>query len=253
MQRREVMQNRTTIISALEQKYYNRIPGWKNGTEEFHLLLAKIINNRKTEVLEVGPGPLNKTSSFLATCAKNIDGIDIDKRALKNAALNNIIIYDGEKFPINSYLYDLVVADYVMEHVEHPKIMLQEINRVLKQGGLFVFRTPNLFHYVSIISKLTPQWLHLLIANRSRARSNDAEDPYPTFYRFNSSLAIRELTNETYFSLCDLSMVEKQPSYLKFNSFAFLCGIFYERIVNNVESLSGLRANIFGILRKPIF
>jgi hypothetical protein len=41
-----------------------------------------------------------------------------------------------------------------------------------------------------------------------------------------------------------------EPSYLRFNALPFLLGIAYERAVNNVGVLSGLRSNIFGRLVK---
>jgi hypothetical protein len=45
-------------------------------------------------------------------------------------------------------------------------------------------------------------------------------------------------------------MVEAEPSYLMFNTLAFLMGVAYERAVNRAEWLQGLRANIFGSLVK---
>jgi hypothetical protein len=41
-------------------------------------------------------------------------------------------------------------------------------------------------------------------------------------------------------------MFEGEPSYLMFNSLAFLMGVAYERAVNATPLLEGLRANIMG-------
>ena len=146
--------------------------------------------------------------------------------------------------------YDLVVADYVMEHVEHPRLMLREIHRVLRPGGHFVFRTPNIYHYVSIISRFTPHLFHLATANKARQMDEDANDPYPTFYRFNSRRSMRSIAKQASMREVELRMVEKQPSYLQFNSLAYRGGVAYERLVNSTNALAGMRVNIFGVLAK---
>lgn len=233
-------------------KYYKSQPEWKNGTEEFHDLLKKFAGKGETNVLEIGPGPSNRTSDFLMANTGNLDGLDIDSRAFENTALQRVMIYNGGIFPIKDETYDLVVADYVMEHVEHPEAMLNEILRVLQPEGLFVFRTPNLFHYVNLISMFTPHRFHLFVANRARARSRDSVEPYPVFYRFNSPSAIKRMGNNTGFDILELRLVEKEPSYLKFSKLAFLGGVFYERTVNKAKCLAGLRANIFGVLKKSM-
>ena len=235
---------------VLERKYYYSKPGWRNGTKEFHDLVTGFIVPEKSTVLEIGPGPENKTSAFLASRAARLDGLDIDERARTNPSLNSALIYDGGLFPLEGESYDVVVADYVMEHVEDPQLMLDEISRVMRPGGFFVFRTPNIYHYVSLVSRFTPYTFHRLTANRARQREVDAVDPYPTFYRFNSLRTVCAIAERSALREIEMLMVEKQPSYLKFNPWAFCCGVLYERFVNSTQMLAGLRSNIFGVLEK---
>lgn len=237
-------------VKILEEKYYSSRPNFKDGTTEFHEILDSLITHKNFSILEIGAGPENKTSSFISTQVARLDGLDIDERARTNPALNNIIIYDGSIFPIEDESYDLVVADYVMEHVEHPELMISEIHRILHKGGHFIFRTPNIFHYVSIISRFTPHWFHLLVANKARKNSESAVDPYPTFYRFNSRRAVRAIISKVPMREVQLRMVEKQPSYMMFNTVAYRLGVLYERVVNFTQVLAPLRSNIFGILVK---
>lgn len=237
--------------AELEQKYYLLKSNWIDGTKEFLNILDSHIVQDKTHLLEIGSGPSNKTSDFLSARVALLDGLDIDERVTSNSALQRAIVYSGRKFPIPDDSYDLVVADYVMEHVEDPKLMLQEINRVLRPGGHFLFRTPNIFHYVSIISRFTPHSFHLAVANQARQNSDDAVDPYPTFYRFNSRRAILAAVKTASMDCVETRLVEKQPSYLQFNSWAYRLGVAYERVVNSTSFLSGLRSNIFGTLVKP--
>lgn len=233
----------------LEKKYYSDKPGWVNGTTRLHELIAWASKSGQTVALEVGPGPQNKTTTFMAEHVARLDGLDIDELACTNPALANLAIYDGEEFPIESESYDLVVADYVMEHVEHPKIVLSEISRVLKPGGHFIFRTPNLYHYVALFARFTPHRMHVALANPMRGRTDEAE-PYPTFYRFNTRRRVRKITKQAGLQEIELRLQELQPSYLMFNPWAFRLGVLYERIVNSTDVFSQMRANLFGVYVK---
>ena len=136
----------------------------------------------------------------------------------------------------------------MLEHVEFPAPFLTEVHRVLKPGGSFFFRTPNKYHYVSLIARCTPHWLHELVANRARGLAKDAQETYPTFHRLNSTATIQDLANRAGFTQVTLNMVEREPSYLMFSSIPFLAGVLYERTVKRFDWLAGLRANIFGRL-----
>lgn len=236
----------------LEQKYYFDRPSWQDGTSEYHEILSLYTPSTEAVVLEIGSGPENPSSAHVASRIAHLDGLDIDKRVLSNPALRSAFVYDGRKFPqeIADESYDLVVADYVMEHVEHPRLMLAEIHRVLRPGGHFIFRTPNIYHYVSLIARFTPHSFHLAWANKARQRDENAVDPYPTFFRFNSRRVIRNIAGVAGLREVEMRMVEKEPSYLKFHSLAYRCGIVYERSVNATPVLGVLRANIFAVLCK---
>ncbi|MBV8361658.1 MAG: hypothetical protein JO189_27540, partial [Deltaproteobacteria bacterium] len=112
------------------------------------------------------------------------------------------------------------------------------------------FRTPNLFHYVSLAGRLTPHRLHLLFANRLRGMGPDSHEPWPTYYRLNSRKAIKRAADFAGFRETTLRLVETKPAYLVFHPIAFYAGVAYERIVNRYELLAPLRANILGRLTK---
>jgi hypothetical protein len=54
------------MIEALFARYYYSRPEFVDGTTEFHRLCAKFIPVGE-RVLEIGPGPTNATSAFLAS------------------------------------------------------------------------------------------------------------------------------------------------------------------------------------------
>ena len=121
--------------------------------------------------------------------------------------------------------------------------------RVLKPNARYVFRTPNLVHYVALVSWLTPDLIHKLAANRLRAVGAEHHEPWPTVYALNTPRAVRRLAGEAGFVVEELRLVEKEPSYGMYARPLFLALMAYERLVNVTEMFAALRANMFVVLR----
>jgi SAM-dependent methyltransferase len=231
------------------QRYYS-YPGYLGGTEEFHSLIASQVAPTAT-VLELGAGPTNPSSQFLAETFMAVDGLDVDEACRGNKHLRKAYVYDGGRWPMADESYDAVVCNYVLEHIATPAETVREICRVLRPGGVFLFRTPNRWHYVSLVSRFTPHWFHERVANRLRNLSDEAEDPYPTYYRMNSAPALRRLFAAGGFGERVLRTIEKEPSYGMAAKPLFLLFMLYERLVNSAEEFSFARVNILGVFEKP--
>lgn len=130
--------------------------------------------------------------------------------------------------------------------MEFPEAFLAEVYRVLKPGGVYLFRTPNVYHYVTLGSKMLPHALHKLFANKMRELDDDAHEPWPTFYRMNSKRRLSALAQDCGFSRHEFRMHEAEPSYLMFHPVPFYFGLGYERLVNSTDVLAGLRVAILG-------
>jgi SAM-dependent methyltransferase len=230
------------------EHFYSGRPDWVDGTTEFHHLCRSQL--RGGAIVEIGAGPTNATSAFLATLG-TVHGIDVSDEVEGNAHLAEAKVMrpDGS-FPFDDEAFDGAVSNYVAEHVADPRLHLREVRRVLRPGAPYVFRTPNLFHYVAMASRLTPHRLHVRIANRLRALDHDAHDPWPTIYAMNTPADVRALAAEEGFDVEELRLVEKDPSYGMASRAMFLVFMAYERLVNSTERLAALRANMFVVLRK---
>lgn len=228
-------------------RFYNRSKGWVDGTTAFHQICSGAISPG-SNILEIGAGPTNPTSAFLATLGK-LHGVNIDPAASANRHLISSAVIERDHYPFESATFDACVSNYVLEHVEHPDQHLAEVRRVLKLGGVYVFRTPNRFHYVSLIASLTPHWFHELAANRVRGLPLDAHEPYPTFHALNDAESIRVEAQRAGLYVEELQLIEKEPSYGMSSRILFFPLMAYERIVNFTPKLAVLRANIFAVLR----
>lgn len=232
------------------RRYYTSRLGWRGGTEEFFSLLAGYIKPGSA-VLELGAGPDNQASAWLADRAGRLDGLDVDPAVASNPHLESAMVYDGRDWPIADAQYDTVVCNYVLEHVIDPQRLADEVARVLRPGGAFVFRTPNAWNYVSLIARLTPHWVHEKIANRVRALDDEASDPYPTVYRMNTAGSLRRVLGSAGLVEERLYAIEKQPSYGMFHPLAFLTLMLFERFVNASPDLGFLRSNWLGAFLRP--
>jgi SAM-dependent methyltransferase len=239
----------------LFERYYFANPGFLNGTSEFHDLIAgfarRDFQKNACRILEIGAGPSNQTSRFLASLGP-LTGVDPSHEVLENDALTEAKVSAGSILPFSDQAFDLCVSNFVLEHVEDPQTHFRQVARVLAPGGIYCFRTPNLWHYVAFVSRVSPHAFHLKYANRLRDREAGAHDPYPTFYRSNTRRDIKHLSREARLKILELRMIEKEPSYAKSSAFLFWPLLCYERAVNSHPTFEGFRANILGVLAKTI-
>lgn len=231
----------------LFQRFYFSKPWYVSGTALFHELI-RARTPKNTRILEIGAGPVNATSNFLSTIGR-VTGLDIDKSVETNPALAEAHVFEGERFPFADNAFAVCVSNYVLEHVANPDLHFKEVARVLRPGGLYFFRTPNIWHYITLASRLLPHSLHLKLANRLRGLEG-AHDPYPTVYHANSRRALAKHASNAAMRVNTLKMIEVEPSYGAASPLLFFPMMFYERTVNRFNALSAFRVNILGAAEK---
>jgi 2-polyprenyl-3-methyl-5-hydroxy-6-metoxy-1,4-benzoquinol methylase len=93
---------------------------------------------------------------------QNVYGIDISaafvdtgKTSYKEIS-QNILLYSGKQIPFSGESFDVVLMFDVIEHIPEVKGYLKnEVYRVLKKGGIFIFQTPN--KYINILWQIINQ------------------------------------------------------------------------------------------------
>tara|TARA_Y100000385_G_scaffold36821_1_gene34382 strand:+ start:1830 stop:2477 length:648 start_codon:yes stop_codon:yes gene_type:complete len=93
------------------------------------------------------------TASYLRKFgnAKAVVGVEIDESLVadnkKNESDSGVTYeyYDGNILPFKSNIFDVVICCEVLEHInkDHQIQLVMEASRVLKEGGLAIFSTPN--------------------------------------------------------------------------------------------------------------
>jgi SAM-dependent methyltransferase len=235
--------------SALFKKYYFDRPGYLGGTTMFQEMCAAWLADA-SDILEIGSGPSNPMSDFIAGLGRTT-GVDVSDELLGNRALSDAHVFDGVRLPFDDESFDGCVSNYVLEHVEDAESHFREVRRVLRPGGTYLFRTPNLYHYVAVASRLLPHIVHTGIANRLRALPADAHEPWPTFYRANTVSRVRRLATGSGLTVAQLVLVEKEPYYARSSRLLFYPLMAYERLVNSGTWAERFRANIFAALQRP--
>ncbi len=233
---------------AWMDRFYRSRPGWIDGTKSFHELVRTHAPPRAT-IAEIGAGPTNPTSAFLASLGE-VHGIDASDEVHGNVHLKTTSVLQNGRFPHPDVSFDLAVSNYVVEHVQDAGEHLREVQRILKPGACYVFRTPNLLHYVALVSRFTPQWFHELVANPLRLLPKDNHKPWPTVYAMNTPAAVRREAASVGLQVKHMELVEKEPSYGMYARPLFLAFMAYERLVNASERMAPLRANMFVVLCK---
>lgn len=219
------------------------------GNWDDELLRREILSVLKPHhhVLDVGAGAGIVTQMNFRGLAARVCGVDLDERVLENPYLDEGRIGRGEALPYDDSSFDIVFADNVLEHLEDPIRVFQEVARVLRPGGYFLAKTPNRWHYMPIVASLTPHWFH---GWYNGLRGRHESDTFPTRYRANSVARVREIAARAGLEPVSLKTYEGRPEYLRLAAPAYALGCAYERVVNRFDLLSDMRILLVATLQK---
>ena len=116
--------------------------------ERIPLFVAAI--GRGKRVLDLGCRSGALTQHFLD--GNTVVGLDVDAAALEKAAALGIEPVQAnveEPLPFEEGSFDAVVAGELFEHLQFPDVLVSEIRRVLRPGGVLVGSVPNAFRVQS--------------------------------------------------------------------------------------------------------
>ena len=241
-------------VQRLYDKHYRIGPDGVrrgDGSHSFYEWIRSTPGLAEMKVLNIGAGPTpDPPMRRLRGQVGRLVGVDIDPVVMTNEDLDEAFVTNGLELPFGDSEFDLVYSDWTVEHVERPLPFLHEVQRVLKPGGQYLFRTTNRGHYVTAISAHTPHWFHRLVANRVRDLRTEDHEPWPTHYRLNTERAVRRNLAAAGFAHVEVKLIEPYPVYLVFHPLAFRAGIAYERFVTRWSWAARFRLILIARARK---
>lgn len=179
-----------TLQSAYDEQYTDKMTEWRElgGKYKAENILNLCKNHKFTKVLECGAGEgsilkfLDASHVFSELHAIEISDTGIQQIKKRNlGGLKEVKKFNGYEIPYSDKEFDMVYCSHVIEHVEHPRILLREIKRVSK---FQVFEIPldysigvdeNVKHFLSYghINIYTPSLFNFLLKSEGYEIIND--------------------------------------------------------------------------------
>ena len=222
-----------------KQIYYpeSGIAGFSNvdGTIAFYTKVNALLSPSST-VVDIGCGrgaygedpiPFRRGLRIFRGRCRKVIGLDVDPHARVNPFLDEFCIIEGECWAVEGDSADICIVDNVLEHVEDPGSFFSECWRVLKPGGFVCIRTPNVFSYFGLISRLVPSRKRLAVLEKAKDRVKE-QDVFPVFYRCNTIPKIKHVLQKHGFEPCVYGY-DAEPSYLSFSRLFYYLGVLHQR------------------------
>jgi SAM-dependent methyltransferase len=191
-------------------------------------------------------GWIGPTPAELSQQAAYVVGCDLKAKYMRhNAALTGACVAAGEALPFRGGCFDLVTANMVVEHLPEPQFVFKEVSRVLRNGGLFLFLTPNLGHpAIWLAAALLKRTTRTRLARRLEHRDQEA---FPTFYRANTVDRIRRLAGTVALEVCTLETFSSWPFMRAFAPLTMLECVWIRLMAR--PRFAPLRSNVLACLR----
>lgn len=106
--------------------------------------------DKKVHVLDIGARFGTFLSRIYGHGYHNVTGIDVDVASISRGLdaypylRKRLHAYDGASLPYKSETFDVITMFDVIEHIPHIAAFMEEVYRVLKRHGAFLFQTPNI-------------------------------------------------------------------------------------------------------------
>ena len=222
-----------------------------DGTIDFYLRINSLIDD-KSVVLDFGAGRASwceddkcvtrREIRLLKGKVKQLIAADVDEVVLNNRSSDKQIVINDGQLDVEPNSVDLILADYVLEHIDNPTEFFIQIDSCLKSGGWFCARTPHKYSYVAIIASLVNNRFHSKLLRFIQSERKEI-DVFPTRYKLNKMKDIKStFSNWEHYSF----VYRAEPAYYFGNRFIFVLQSLLHRIMPSFAC-----GNLFVFVKKP--
>ena len=223
-----------------------------DGTVEFYGRIRSILD-KNSVVLDYGagrgawyvdgPALYSRAVRALKPDVKFMIACDVDAAVLSNTSVHEAFLIEDGKVPLASSSIDILIADYVLEHIDDPPLFFSEVTRLLKPGGVFCARTPHALNYISIAARVIRNSRHAKILRLVQPNRKEM-DVFPTNYKLNTHAAIRKFWRFPEWE--DFTYVySSEPQYFFGSKFVYRAMQFVHLILPSI-----ITGNLFIFIRK---
>lgn len=227
-------------------------PGTKSSQYRYADTLGSLISDESVWLdlgcgHEIFPDWVHKQDS-LAKGAQRVVGLDYDWPSLKkHRQITQLVSGDSARLPFRDSVFNRISANMVVEHMADPVQSLDEINRVLRPGGFFVYHTPNARFYLTFLAGYLPEAIkHKLIWLFERRAEVDV---FPTHYRMNRLGDIHRLASHCRFRVLRCESLNTSSAGNIFLGPLVLVELLIRRLFRS-ERFKEFRSNFIVVLEK---
>ncbi|NBD36905.1 MAG: methyltransferase domain-containing protein [Chloroflexi bacterium] len=227
---------------ALFDRWY---PDFRNAGQRYHDLVTAAVTP-ETALLDLGCGRDSLAGEAIQEARRSV-GIDLSFSNLRhNQTVTHALLADGGTLPFAAASFDVLISQWVMEHLARPQRVFSEIARVLRPNGQAILFTTNALNYVPLASRLGPEKLQSSVLERWLRRP--AHESFPTHFRANTGRRLTHLGQNVGLELTACEYVGN-PFYLAFSPLLFRGALLFEKITD-APMLRRFKLYLIATLRK---
>jgi SAM-dependent methyltransferase len=117
---------------------------WRSGQDRRLNQIREYVRLEGRRILDIGCG-LGMYVDKFRRFSDEVYGVDVDPDKVAQASewLPNIAVAPGEHLPFEDGMFDVILLNEVIEHVDDDRLTIQEAYRCLRPGGHIIIYAPN--------------------------------------------------------------------------------------------------------------